>query len=60
MGDKEIEGKALMGWLQKSFQHGRVQAMLEGMQAQGFMNHELCATYLKSCSDFRFIVGRQV
>jgi len=49
--------EALMRWLQKAFQEGRVQAMLEGMFAQGFINHELWASYLKSCDDFRFRVG---
>lgn len=58
MSGEEIKGEALMGWLAVAFRHGRVQAMLEGMQAQGFMNQELWASYLKSCDEFRFIVGR--
>lgn len=49
--------KALMRWLQRAFQEGRVQAMLEGMFTQGFMNHELWQTYLESCDKYRFRVG---
>lgn len=49
--------EALMRWLQKAFQEGRVQAMLEGMMAQGFMSPELWAFYLKTCDDYRFRVG---